>query len=258
MKKKHFALIGYNLSHTISHIIHQHYFQTFNIDADYEILNIKPDDFEKYVPYIKSLDGYNVTIPYKQKIISYLDGLSPKASLCGSVNTVKNVDNSSVGYTTDEYGFISSLELAGIPLKGNVVILGYGGVARVIAYQAAALKCKITIAARDKSIYKASILCDEIRKQYENVDINVCSINKIENQKINLLVNATPVGMYPKIDASPVESSVLKKCLYVFDTIYNPMETKLMKEASFFGCKTSNGLDMLILQAIESEHIWNN
>lgn len=257
MKKKHFALIGYNLSHTLSPCIHKHYFETFNIDAEYEVIDIPPDTLESYIPYLKSLDGYNVTIPYKQKIISYLDKTSEKANLYGSVNTVKNNGISSIGYTTDAYGFTSSLDLEGIPLENRVVILGCGGAARVFAYEAAERKCEIVIAVREKSFAKANLLCTQIKNHYKNVEIGVCTISDVSG-KIDLLINATPVGMYPHVNESLVDESVLKNCSYVFDAIYNPLETKLIKQASQMGCKVSNGLSMLILQAIQSEKIWND
>lgn len=256
MKKKHFALLGYNLSHTLSPCIHKHYFETFDIDAEYEVIDIPPEALDYHIPYLKSLDGFNVTIPYKQKIISYLDKTSEKASLYGSVNTVKN-NGLSIGYTTDAYGFTSALDLEGIPLKGKVVILGCGGAARVFAYEAALRKCKVVIAVREKSFTRANLLYMQIKKHCKDVEIEVCKISDVF-WEIDLLINATPVGMYPNVDESLVDKTVLKNCSYVFDAIYNPLETKLIKQASQMGCKVSNGLSMLILQAIQSEKIWND
>lgn len=255
MRKKHFALIGHPLSHTLSPAIHDYIFSLYGIDAEYKILDIHPQSLKNHVKTLNALDGYNVTIPYKQKIIPYVDQLSDKARLYGSVNTIKN-DGTSTGYTTDSYGFLSAIDSAGMSLKGNVLILGYGGAARIAAYESAVAECYITIAAREKSLHAASLLCSEIKNKFKNATISSCCLNNI-NGHFDILINATPVGMHPHVFDCPVSKDVVKRCENVFDMIYNPSPTLLIKNALSCGCNVSGGLEMLIYQAAHSEMIWN-
>ncbi len=259
MKTKNYALIGKNISHSISPLIHKELFNFSNINATYTIIDMANSSLDyEFNKQLKYLDGFNITIPYKLDIIDYLNKLDNTSKLYKSVNTVSNTENSLTGYNTDGYGFRKALELCKIPIKGDVVIMGNGGVARAIAYSCALEGANVILASREKSLYKSIALKEEIESQFKECRVSVCTYLLLEHITIDLLVNGTPVGMYPNVENSPVSENVLKKCNYVFDTIYNPIETNLLKMAKDNVINYSNGLYMLILQAAKAHKIWNN
>lgn len=255
MSKKKYAVIGHPIGHTMSPFIHKRLFELSGIDADYSVMDIATKDIKNNIAELNKLDGYNITIPNKQAIIHYLDRLNRKAKLHGSVNTVKNGEFSE-GFTTDADGFLDALKMADATLEGNVVILGVGGAARTIAYELVSKGVSPTVAVRHSDLVRASSLAGEIRQDIPNVEINTCLIDRL-NKPVDLLINATPVGMYPKIDAIPVSEELLKNCSTVFDIVYNPSETKLMKIAKENGSKVIGGLMMLVLQAVKAHEIWD-
>lgn len=261
MKKKHFALIGHPIEHTMSPFIHQRLFELSNVDASYEVLNISPYDLKNAFPALQKFDGFNVTLPHKREIIYYLNELSKKGILCGTINTVKNISlekrRYSIGFTTDPKGFLKSLTEAKIKLMGRVVILGCGGAARAIAYEVAAAGCETIIAVRHKSLNKATSLAGDIYTNILSPNIQTCLISELSGH-IDLLINATPVGMYPNISDCIVEHDIIKNCSNVFDVIYNPDETVLIKTAKSLGINAVNGVSMLVWQAVYSHKIWNN
>ncbi len=261
MKKKHFALIGHPIEHTMSPFIHQRLFELSNIDASYEVLNISPYDLKNVFPALQEFDGFNVTLPHKREIIYYLNELSKKGILCGAINTVKNISlkkrRYSIGFTTDPRGFLKSLRESKINLMGKVVILGCGGAARAIAYEVAAAGCETVIAVRHKSLNKATALAGDIYTNILSPNIQTCLISELSGH-IDLLINTTPVGMYPNISDCIVEPSIIKNCSNVFDVVYNPDETVLIKTAKSLGVNAVNGISMLVWQAVYSHKIWNN
>ena len=126
--KKQFAVIGHPIGHTMSPFIHSRLFELADIEADYQVMDVAPENLEQVIPSLKELDGFNITIPHKQTIIPYLDELDRVAQMYGSVNTVKTVDGVSSGYTTDPDGFVIALQKAGIPLSGRTAFQpAYGG-----------------------------------------------------------------------------------------------------------------------------------
>lgn len=261
MNKKYFALIGHPIEHSMSPFIHKRLFELSKICAEYEILNIPPFDLKNAFLTLKNFDGFNVTLPHKKEIIYHLNRLSNHARLCGAVNTVKNIKNSddicSIGYNTDSRGFIKSLKESNLPLKGRVVVLGCGGAARSMAFELTAAGCETVIAVRPQSLSKASLLAGDIYTNTISPNIQTCLISELKGH-IDLLVNATPVGMYPNVKEMPIEPDILKNCAVVYDAIYNPSETLLLKTARSLGLKTINGINMLIWQSVYSHEIWNN
>ena len=247
MSQKRYAVIGHPIGHTMSPFIHKRLFEMRDIDADYGVYDIPTEDLIGKIQELKSLDGFNITIPHKQAIIPFLKQMDQKASLYQSVNTVKN-NGCLEGYTTDPDGFLSALGQAGIPLKGRVVILGTGGVARTIAYEATMAGCFVMLAVRRKSLSHAASLSGALRNDVHNGDTETCRLDCLSGH-IDLLINATPVGMYPQIDEMPVGREILENTEYVFDAVYNPMETKLLKTARECGCKVLGGISMLVLLA---------
>ena len=255
MSQKRYAVIGHPIGHTMSPFIHKRLFELRGIDADYGVYDIPTEDLIGKIQELKTLDGFNITIPHKQAIIPFLKRMDQKASLFQSVNTVKNGD-SLEGYTTDPDGFLSALCQAGFPLRGRVVILGAGGVARTMAYEATMAGCFVVLAVRPKSLSHAAALSGAIRNDVHNGDTETCRLDCLSGH-IDLLINATPVGMHPNPDEMPVSREVLEDTDYVFDAVYNPMDTKLVKTARECGCKALGGLSMLVWQAAAAHQIWD-
>ncbi len=250
-----FAVIGHPIAHTMSPFIHKRLFQLSKIEADYSILDIAPQELAEKLTELKALDGFNITIPHKQAIIPFLDTLDQKAAFFKSVNTVKNAGRSFCGYTTDGIGFCKALEAAGAGLFGRTVILGAGGAARVMAFEAVRKGSRVTIAARAHSQEAAQLLCDDLRSKVNGAEADFCLPEAIEGP-INLLANATPVGMYPNTEGCPVEEHVIRRADCVFDAVYNPDDTTLLKLARKNGIKAIGGMSMLVWQAAAAQEIW--
>ena len=257
MNKKKFAVIGHPIGHTMSPFIHQRLFELSGVDAEYGVLDISPSDFERdYIEILKPLDGYNITIPHKTRVIPLLDEIDGKAEMYGSVNTVRNRDGVSKGFTTDPDGFLKALEYASIPLSGRVVILGCGGVARTMAFEAIKKGAEVELAVRESSRSKAEALVLEINEKLSAPKISITDISAFSGE-VKTLINATPVGMSPKSDFQPVTDSQLSGCENVFDAIYNPLETKLIRKANSLGINAEGGMSMLVWQAVVSHRHWD-
>ena len=254
MKKRNFAVIGHPIGHTMSPFIHKRLFELSHENGDYTVLDISPDELPVKIHALNELAGYNITIPNKQAIIPYLDTLDKKAALYGSVNTVKN-GSVREGFTTDPDGFLKALEYANISFSGNICIIGCGGAARTFLYEAALAGCHVTLAARD--IKKANALAQEASGKIPLADIKTSLISELDGE-FDLLANATPVGMYPNINNMPVSEKSLAKCKNVFDAVYNPLETVLIKKAKANGSNAVGGMSMLVWQAVVAHEIWDN
>lgn len=248
-----FGLIGHPVFHSISPFIHKRLFELSKISAEYHLFDISPNNFADSMNFLKKLDGYNVTIPHKQRIIPFLDNLCDKADLYKCVNTVKNSTSSS-GFNTDANGFLSALAFEKISLSGNVVILGCGGVARIFCFESVLSGCNVTLAVRNQSINRAECLASDV-KMLTGKTVCVTSIDKLP-QNIDLLINATPVGMFPNILQMPIADANLKNCNAVFDAVYNPIETLLIKKSRSNGAKVASGMSMLVFQAVFAHKIW--
>ncbi len=258
MKSKQYAVIGHPIGHTMSPFIHKRLFDLAQIDAKYSVLDISPENLKlEFNNTLKNLDGFNITIPHKENIINCLNGLDEKAKLYGSVNTVDNKNGIYTGYTTDPDGFIKALEAYDIPFENNVMILGTGGVARTMAYEAVKANCNLTIAVRKEDIEISNKLIKEITTNIEASSIKTCLISEIDNSQIDLLINATPIGMYPRVDNCPVSDNIINNCKNVFDAVYNPLETILVKKAKAQGSNAVGGMSMLVWQAVVAHNIWD-
>ena len=254
MSKKHFAVIGHPIGHTMSPFIHSELFRLNGIDGAYSVVDIAPENLGAEIPrLLRELDGFNVTIPYKSAVIPFLSSIEGTAGEYGSVNTVRCSDLS--GRTTDPTGFLRALEAAGIPLCGNVAILGAGGVCRVFAGEAARAGCQVTFGVLESDIPAAQTIISDIREHHPEFRAETVKISGLSGE-FDLLVNATPVGMYPKVGAMPVEKSLLKHCKAVFDAVYNPENTALITAARECGCKAQGGMPMLVWQAAAAQEIW--
>ncbi len=253
---KFFGLTGYPLGHSMSPLIHRELLKIANIDGSYELFEISPEKLESEFHNLKNkLNGFNVTIPHKIAIIPMLDELDDRARLFGAVNTVKTGEKV-IGYNTDCFGFLRALEGANIKLGGDVLLCGAGGVSRMFAFESVLANCNLTVAVRNSSINSANIIKDEIKSKL-NKDIKVINLSEVCG-KYDLIINGTPVGMYPNVDKCVLPKEIIQKSGAVFDAIYNPAETLLIKYAKEAGVKYLNGLPMLVWQAAVAEEIWLN
>ena len=254
--KKQFGLIGHPLGHSMSAVIHKELFRLSGINAEYSMIEIEPERLEEvFEERLKLLRGFNATIPHKINIIPLLDELSAKAELFGSVNTVDVQQGKIKGYNTDCAGFLRALQMADIELGGKVLLCGSGGVARMIAFEASLADADLTIAVRESDIPAGNQIKKEIADKLGR-DARVILLSEAE-EGYDLIVNGTPVGMFPNVDACPLDERIIKSAKAVFDVIYNPIETKFIRIAKEAGIKYSGGLSMLVWQAAVAEEIWN-
>ena len=241
----------------MSPFIHTRLFALSGIDAEYTKLDIAPENLaQEYQKTLLKLDGYNITIPHKQNIIPLIDEIDSKAKMYGSVNTVANRDGIAKGYTTDPDGFLKALDASGIVLSGRVVILGCGGVARTMAYEVALKNLPVLFAVRIEDVKIAESLCEEIKNTISGAKADYCTIPQLEGD-IDVLVNATPIGMFPRVEAQPVSDEIINKSANVFDAVYNPLETVLIKKAKANGANAVGGMSMLVWQAVVSHEHWD-
>lgn len=248
-----YAVLGSPIAHTLSPCIHKKAFEVKGISADYIPLHMPPERLAQDIDFLRHhFSGFNCTIPLKVKIIPHLAETDRAAAWLGSVNTVACRDGKLYGYSTDGYGFLSSLALEGISLAGKrVLLLGSGGVARVIAHECASAGADVTICARNR---QTGLELAETVKTHTGHAVTYTDTPPTADY--DLLVNGTPVGMSPNINASPIDKEFLSGIPVVFDTIYAPAETLLLRHARECGAKTINGLYMLIYQALRAQEIW--
>ena len=250
-----YTLIGHPLGHSMSPFIHSELFRISNIQAEYDCTDIPDEKFSSSAVSLRQLCGYNITIPYKRNIIPFIDILDESAKRYSSVNCVHNTNGKSIGYNTDCDGFLRSVK--SMPLSGKVMIIGCGGVGRMIAIEAAAHHADLTLAIIPEARAAADTLCDEIHSLYSDSQIKIIDINNVIDT-YDLIINASPVGMYPKTNACPVSREVIQKCSSVFDVVYNPVETMLVKTARELGKPASGGTAMLVYQAVRAHEIWHD
>jgi len=252
-----YGLFGYPVKHTLSPKMHNAAFKNLRIKAKYVPFEIKPENLETKLKSLVELGfgGINVTVPHKESCMRYLDEIDKNAKLIGAVNTIKVEGSKLIGYNTDGLGFLRSLKENNINIDGSsVLILGAGGASRAISVSMLEKVDKVYI--YDIDSLKAKALIDDLN----NIIADKAVFLDKEDLKekitfVNILVNATPVGL--KQDESPIEEELLSNNLrLVYDLIYNPPVTKLLKAAQARSIATMNGLGMLIYQGMESFKIW--
>jgi len=244
-KHKSIALFGYPVEHTLSPMIHNTVIESMGLPYVYVPFTVNPNDLYEATRGICAMGfaGTNITIPHKSEVIKYLDYVDKKALDIGAVNTVVISDGKMKGYNTDGEGFIRSLIREGVEIEGKeVALLGAGGAARAIIPAIADKKAKsIKIISRNKE--KSESICERVE---------IAGVGDVEDLKnADIVINATPQGMYPNTNTTPIENiEILKIDAVVVDLVYNPRQTRFLKEASEKGHKTVNGLGMLIFQAM--------
>jgi shikimate dehydrogenase len=256
------GLLGNPVKHSISPLIQNHAFSKLNLPFLYIPLEVQKENLHTAMHALRAFGfaGANVTIPYKRDVIHYCDNISELSKLTGTVNTLYFDNEMLSGTTTDADGFFKALESMNYDInKGNVVILGNGGTARTIGFAIAKEKKvnSLTIIGRNKS--RVETLSAEISEK-TGTTIASALFDSKECKKFlkdcSLLINCASVGLSPNSDKSPLPSDVFHKDMYIFDTIYNPAETQLLKYAKKADCQTQNGLRMLLYQGLASFKYW--
>lgn len=256
--EKLFGLIGHPVQHSISPKMHNHAFDKLKVDGHYMAFDLMKDQLEVGLNSLKVLgfSGFNVTIPYKQAIMKYLDWIDPKAEAIGAVNTVVCVNKQWMGYNTDVDGFLMSLKRQNVKLEDKkVCVLGHGGAAKAVVYGLLENHIgSLDIFSRNPN--HVDVWFKNILNLHDHVDIKNYEDYLSENN-YDLIINTTPVGMAPNIDQSIIDGSLAGHENTVFyDLIYKPSETLFLKQAKSSGRKIINGLDMLIYQGILALEIW--
>ena len=260
---KKFGLIGYPLGHSLSAVIHKAGFKSLGIEASYEILETPPDELVDRVKFFKRNDyeGFNVTIPLKLPISLFVQEVDKYADIAGAVNTVKiNSDKTFKGYNTDAMGFKKAIP-QNLDFSGaNVALLGTGGASRAAVLALSELGVKY-IGVYTRNIPNAMDYMAYMRRKFPQIEFESHQIDLVRDlSKYQLLVNTTPIGMLGRsADMTPIEENVLRTMpanSTVYDVIYNPKKTILLKLAEKLGYNTINGLDMLVYQAVAAQEIW--
>ena len=253
--KKLYAIIGKPVTHSLSPVLHNHWFNKYNIEASYSLIDIDDHDLQSVIEKIKSkkLHGVNVTLPYKQKIIPYLDRLINDARLTNSVNTIYlDNNNTVVGENTDVYG-LQAAYLKEIVSENNrkALVIGAGGVSPSVIFSLKKSNIQnISIVNRthDKSIF--------LKKKFSFLNIIEWKFLKEEISNFDIIINATSLGLKNGQEFEFNFDNVKKNLIYI-DTVYNPIETKTIKFLKENNVKTFGGLDMFIYQGQKSFYLWN-
>ena len=239
-----YGLIGYPLSHSFSPAFFAEKFRKLGLQKRYDLYPLKSiDKFRDLLLKQPGLQGLNITIPYKQKIIPYLDAVSPAAEAIKAVNCIEFRKGKLIGHNTDVWGFEFSL-IPYLPKKNHqALIFGTGGSSKAVCYVF--------------DLHQIPYRLVSTRPREEMMAYS--ELNEHMLEQFTILVNTTPIGMHPKVDqVLPLPFDSLSKRHFLFDLVYNPMETQFLKEGRIRGAECKNGLEMLYLQAEKSWHIWNS
>ena len=251
------GLIGHPVGHSFSPQMHNQAFESLGMDYVYTAFDTEKENLKSAIHGAKSLNikGLNVTIPHKINVIEYLDELDEIAKLIGAVNTIDL--KTMKGYNTDGIGAVKAIEEVGTIKNKNVVIAGAGGASRAISFYIAKYQAN-SVTILNRNVEKAESLASDIITSdlIENVESG--DVRNIGNylKDADILINTTPLGMHPNVTESIASADDMHEEMVVFDAVYNPNETKLLKEAMKAGAKPVYGIKMLLYQGAESFKIW--
>ncbi|MCX7981621.1 MAG: shikimate dehydrogenase [Syntrophales bacterium] len=246
-QEKLFCLIGNPVSHSLSPVMHRAAFEAIHFHACYHAFLVS--DLAGAIKGIRSLgiSGVSVTIPFKEAVIPYLDNIDENVRRIGAANTILNQEGQLVGFNTDSQGFMRALRRVENPKGKKVIVLGAGGAARAIVYALVTQGAQVTILNRTR---------EKGEKLAQEFSCSFASWEQKDTIEGDMIVNTTPVGMYPHTDETPVDASHLSRFNLVVDIIYHPVETKLIRLAHHAGLKTLSGVDMFIYQGAEQFRLW--
>lgn len=260
-----FGIIGYPVEHSLSPLMHNTAFEELGVEASYQLFSVKEDELDGFFQELRDqknpISGLNVTVPYKERVLGYLDTLAPFAKKVGAVNTIMiTEDRKLIGHNTDAPGFLAHLsELKFSTTNKRVALLGSGGSARAIL----ATLCMIgerpeSIKVYNRTQARADELIDDLGERIDlSIVESVMSVDDLNIEISDLLINATSLGLNED-DACLVDKELLHSDMLVYDLIYNPRETALLKMAKKADAQTSNGLGMLYYQGVLAFQHWTN
>ena len=253
------GLIGDPVGQSVSPAMHNAALQALGLDCVYLAFRVTAPSLIQAVGGLRALDagGFNVTIPHKVKILPLLDELAPEAAAIGAVNTIVNRDGRLVGYNTDAGGFRAALRKYDVDPAGmTAVLIGAGGAARAIAFALVSQKASLTILARRPEAALDLVL--RLKAGAGQVEARELTRANLEAAlgRGDLVINATSVGMTPDSDRTPVPGDLLRAGMTVFDAVYHPQQTRLLREAETAGAAVIGGLEMLVAQAALSFELW--
>ena len=260
---KVYGIFGHPVSHSLSPVMHNAAFRKLNLDCVYVAFDIHPDNLESATRAIKSMgiSGVNVTIPHKERVISFLDQTAPEVAQTGAVNTVKNEAGKLTGYNTDVQGFLMAIngDLGVTPKGLRVCLLGAGGAARAVL-TALCMTGASEIFIINRTLHKAMTLASEFRKSYKRITIESYALEDTGSVErslrlADLLINATSTGMEGAASLE-LRLELLPKQSLVYDLVYKPKQTALLKKAKELGLKSAGGISMLLYQGAKSLEIW--
>ena len=257
-----FAIIGNPVEHSLSPALHNRVFDHLRLDAHYTKLPVEKNELPQVVKKLQrgELDGINVTIPYKQDIIPYLDELNIRAKHIHAVNCVVKNNGKLIGFNTDWYGFTMTLHHNKIDVSERTcAILGAGGAARSILY-ALIQEGADTVLVINRTPKRAEALIASLNEINKNTRLQSISPGEIKNNNLinTVIINCTPVGMAPNINETPLPEDFIGKDQILIDTIYNPLQTRFLNMGKEKGAITIGGLDMFIYQGLASLDLWFN
>ncbi len=261
--KQNIALFGYPLSHSISPAFQQAALDSLFIEASYTARPTPPEGLASEVERLRADDhlGANITIPHKERVRDYLDGLDPWAETVGAVNTIVKDDGRLVGHNTDGYGFLRSLEeRGGFPPEGkSVLVLGAGGAARAAVFALADRGAGAVLIA-NRTVERGDALAADVRGRSLDAESIPLGEARAASRRVDLIVNSTSMGMEPGADAglSPLDSDDINPDALVYDMVYTPQQTPLMEEARRAGAKVLGGFWMLVYQGAAAFEMWTS
>ena len=259
---KRVGLIGWPVAHSLSPAMHNAAFKSLDLAWRYGLLPGPPGELDATLADLRvgEYAGANVTVPHKSAVMAYLDGIDDAARSIGAVNTVAVCGEELLGYNTDAPGLVGALGDAGLDLSGcHALVLGAGGAARAVVYALARSGCAVTIYNRTET--RAASLADHMQKLGLLGHVGWVpgekALRVLDLTRFALLVNATSLGMWPQVDESPwPEGMPIPPHWAVFDLVYNPLQTRLLREARQAGARTIDGLGMLVRQGVLAFELW--
>lgn len=244
-----YGILAHPVEHSLSPTIHNAGFQSLGIDSEYVKFDVKPEGLKDFMQRVRDekIAGLSVSMPHKMEIMQYLDHIEPAAKDMEAVNGVFWKDGKLCGTNTDYYGAIRALKEA-VDLDGKkIVIFGAGGAAHAVAYGLKDKNVKLTVL--DQTMQQSQALACHYKAEY-----GISASHSVE--KYDIIINTTPLGMYPNVDTSILEAKDLSPNQVIYDIVYNPLNTKLIQEAKKAGCKTVTGEKMFLYQGIKQFEIW--
>jgi shikimate dehydrogenase len=258
-KARVMGVFGFPVEHSLSPAMHNAAIRALGLDCVYVPFSVPPESIPAAVEGLKALGilGVNVTIPHKQAVIPFMDEVEDNARMIGSVNTIVNRDGKLIGSSTDGAGFLRSLTEAGFDVNGcKAVVLGAGGAGRAVSFALVQSGAKVTL--MDEIPERAAALADDISSRFGRDLAANADLTELGDYifRADLVVNCTPVGMSPNFECSPVPADMIRRGLVVYDLVYTPLRTKLLRDAESVGALAISGVKMLVYQGALSFEKW--